>query len=58
VLARRARVWLPPADTSAAPLSPDTVTGTLAFVVELFPNCPELFRPQHLTTPDDNRAHV
>src|SRR5664279_411230 len=29
--------------------SPDTSTGKGLFVIELFPNCPLLFKPQHLT---------
>jgi len=38
--------------------SPDTSTGKGLFVIELFPNCPLLFKPQHLTAPPLVKAQV
>jgi hypothetical protein len=39
------------------PSRPDTATGVELFVVELLPNCPEEFQPQHLTVPSAITAH-
>jgi len=43
--------WVPPADTM-------TDTGVELEVVEAFPSCPLLFKPQHFTLPDWRTAHV
>jgi hypothetical protein len=56
--ANNAHEWDPPAATATAPDdNPDTATGTRTFVVELFPNCPLPFAPQHFTAPNDTTAH-
>ena len=43
---------------SMASVIPETVTGTLLSLVELFPSSPQELRPQHLTVPSDITAHV
>jgi hypothetical protein len=63
-LAISAHEWYPPALTLTAveaaddPVIPVTATGTLLAALELLPNWPKLFRPQHFTVPSAIRAQA
>ena len=54
-----AQVWLPPAETDWTPLaSPNTSTGNVLGVVELFPSWPFELLPQHFAAPPVVSAQV
>ena len=54
-----AHVYSPPAETAITPLDkPTTSTGVNRSIVELSPNRPDAFSPQHFTAPADVMAHV
>jgi hypothetical protein len=48
---------LPAATDETPEVKPETCTGYVLEVVELFPNCPTSFLPQHFTPPSAT-AHV
>src|SRR5215831_8217802 len=49
-----------PTAIAVAPVMPLTDTGVSALVpfADPFPNCPNVFEPQHLTVPSTRTAHV
>ena len=54
----RAHVWLFPAESCVASLSPLTCTGVCPPVVVPLPSCPALLLPQHVAVPSKRSAQL